>query len=175
MKPGDGLKPIVQMALRFLALAAFLVPLWWLLVPVYGWLLVQGCGVVLRSLLGMPITAGTIEVSGILNTESLLVLYVDDQATRMKFVQLVTNLPPLVALVLATPGLVWRRRLGALLLGGALLCLGHVLFIILALRFSDALQQRPEIPTALAQFSLTLPFLLWIMLAYWCPSDRATK
>lgn len=152
--------------LRFLAVAIVLVPLWWLIAPYYGWFLVQCGGVLLRDLWGMPLTAGHIETRGILHTESALVFYLDDHPARMKFVQLITNLPPFVALMVATPALPWRYRVTTTLLGASLLGSGHVLFIVLALRFSTALQQHGELPTALAQFYLTLPFLLWIVLAY---------
>ncbi len=162
-----GIRPIARFAIRFLLASLLLVPLWWIAVPAYGWLLVQGCGTLLRSLFGMNITAGNIEVAGIMNTESLLTLYVGERPTSMKFVQLITNVPPFIALVLATPGLTLRRRAIALILGCAILCGGHALFIIIALRFVAAFQHGTEIPTAVAQFFLTLPFLLWIMLAYW--------
>ncbi len=152
--------------LRFLALALLFVPVWWLMAPYYGWLLVQSCGLLLRDVWSMPLTAGHIEPQGILHTESVLVFYLGEQATRMQFVKLITNLPPFVALMLATPGLGARHRLIATLLGAALLCVGHVLFIVLALAFAPTLQRHTEIPTALAQFFLTLPFLLWIVLAY---------
>lgn len=150
---------------RFLAVALVLVPLWWLLSPYYGWLLIQGGGVLLRDLWGMPLTAGHIEARGILHTESILVFYLGDQPARMKFVQLITNLPPFVALMVATPRLRWKHRVATTLLGAGLLCGGHLLFIVLALRYSSSLQQQTEIPTALAQFYLTLPFLLWIVMA----------
>ena len=164
---GNSPRAIAIFAIRFLLASLILVPLWWLAVPAYGWLLVQGCGVILRGIFGMDITAGNIEVSGIMNTESLLILYVGEHPTSMKFVQIITNLSPFVALILATPRLSLRRRATALMLGTAVLCGGHALFIILALRFAVSLQHTPEIPTAMTQFFLTLPFLLWIVLAYW--------
>ena len=167
-----GPRSIARFALRFFLASLVLIPLWWLIAPAYGWLLVQGCGSTLRTLFGMNITAGSINVAGILNTESLLVLFVGEQPTSMKFIQLITNVPPFIALILATPSLTMRRRAVALILGTILLCGGHALFIIFALRFVTAFQHNPEIPTAVAQFFLTLPFLLWIVLAYWRRSEE---
>ncbi|HDP35853.1 MAG TPA: hypothetical protein ENN29_12185 [Candidatus Hydrogenedentes bacterium] len=85
----------------------------------------------------------------------------------MPIALLVTNLPPYVALVLATAGLAWKKRARILVYGCAILIFFHVLFIILALRFQDAMLQVSEIPTAVTQFFLTLPFMLWIVFAYW--------
>lgn len=159
-------RSIFAFALRFLAFLVVLAPLWWLLIPSYGWLLVQVWGSVLKFGLGVPILAGRIEAQGILNTGSLLVFNLDARDTSMKVGLLVTNLPPFIALVLATPRLPWRRRLVVLGAGSAILLLFHGLFIVIMLRFGAQLKNASEIPTALSQFFLTLPFLLWIVLAY---------
>lgn len=157
---------IALFGLKFALFLAVLAPLWWLLLPHYGWLLVQGCGSVLKFGLGMPILAGRIDAQGLLNTGSLLVFNLEGRDTTLKLGQLVTNLPPFVALVLATPGLIWRRRLRVLAAGTGILIGSHVLFIVVMLRFGAQLQAAAEIPTAVSQFLLTLPFLLWIALAY---------
>jgi hypothetical protein len=47
------------------------------------------------------------------------------------------------------------------------LVIGHALYIILAFAFAESISRSPAIPTALAQLFLTLPFLLWVLLAYW--------
>lgn len=164
--PGNP-RAIAGFAIRFLLASLVLLPAWWLAAPMYGELLVQGCGVILRDFLAVPLTAGHVDVAGIMNTESQLVFYRNTTPTSMRFVQLVTNVPPFLALLVATPGLSFQRKCLATVIGTAVLCLGHALFIILALRFSTALARSPEIPTALTQFFLTLPFLLWIVLAYW--------
>lgn len=152
---------------KFCLFLAVLAPLWWLLIPAYGWLLVQGCGSVLKFGLGMPIQAGHIDARGILNTGSLLVFNLPEREASMKIALLVTNLPPFIGLVLATTGLALRRRLKVLAVGTGVLVGTHVLFIVVMLRFGAQLQAVAEIPTAVSQFLLTLPFLLWIVLAYW--------
>lgn len=148
-----------------------LAPLWWLCLPGYGWLLVQGCGSVLRWGLRLPILAGHVDVRGILNTESLLTFYVGDREQQMKFALLVTNLPPFLALVVATPALAWKRRLAIAVVGTAILVAGHALYVVVALRFGDFLTAHSEVATAISQFFLTLPFLLWIAMAYWRKGD----
>ena len=152
---------------KFCLALLVLAPLWWLCLPGYGWLLVQACGSVLKWGLGMPILAGYVEVRGILNTESLLTFYVGDHEQHMKFALLVTNLPPFLALVLATPGLTWKRRLRIVLAGTAILVAGHAFYVVIALRFGGVLAANSEVATAISQFFLTLPFALWITMAYW--------
>lgn len=158
---------LLSFGAKFCLALMVLAPLWWLCLPAYGWLLLQGCGGVLKGLAGMPILAGRVEVQGILNTESLLAFYVGDRERVMKFALLVTNLPPFIALVIATPALAWPRRLRIALCGTAILVAGHALYIVVALRFGALLADNGELSTALSQFFLTLPFVLWIALAYW--------
>ncbi len=150
------------------SLALFvLAPLWWLCLPAYGWLLLQGCGSVAKWLLRVPIVAGHVTVDGIFNTDSLLVFHVGDGERAMKFALLVTNLPPFIALVIATSALAWRRRLTIATTGAAILVAGHALYVVVALRFGDFLAANSEVSTAISQFFLTLPFGLWIAMTYW--------
>lgn len=158
---------LATFGLKFCLAMLILAPLWWLCLPAYGWLLVQACGSLLKGLFGMPVLAGRVDVRGILNTESLLVFYVGDRERLMQFALLVTNLPPFIALVLATPALHWPRRLKITLAGTAILVAIHGLYVVVALRFSTLLAANGEVSTAISQFFLTLPFVLWIALAYW--------
>lgn len=150
----------------------FVVPatvLWWLVLPYYAWVLVQVTGGILRLGLGEAIEYGRVEVAGILNTSSMLILGVEGVPRKMAVALLVTNVPPFVALVLATDGLGWRRRLKILAIGNGILAVGHVAFIVYSLHFLGVTTARevPAIPMAVLQFYLTLPFLLWLVLAYW--------
>ncbi|MBP8131692.1 MAG: hypothetical protein KA184_19100 [Candidatus Hydrogenedentes bacterium] len=103
----------------------------------------------------------------LLNIDARLVFALGDHMLRFPIALLVTNMAPYLALVLATPGLRLFRRLFILVLGAAILFGGHILFVTLALYFREAIAAAPHIPHAIAQFYLTLPFLLWIILAYW--------
>jgi exosortase/archaeosortase family protein len=154
--------------LKFLVIVVVLVVAWWSLLPVYGYFLLQASGAILRHVMGVPILAGWIETGGVLNTDSWMYFRIEgvnDKKTALAL--LITNLPPYLALVLATPGLRWVRRLLILIYGCAILVAGHILFLVVVLRFQEALREYSELPTAVMQFYLTLPFLLWIVFAYW--------
>jgi hypothetical protein len=167
-------RSVMLFCLRFLVLVVVLVVLWWLFLPVYGLLLVQSSGAILKLLFSAPIDYGQIRPEGILNTKSLLVFGIGGRESSLPIALLVTNVPPYLALVLATLGLTWRRRLLILFYGVAILVIGHIVFLVYALEFQlsaraagAASAHMAEIPIALGQFFLTLPFLLWIVFAYW--------
>lgn len=153
--------------LRFLVFVVALEILWLLVLPYYGQALLQLAGIPLRHIFGMAIEAGRIETQDILNTGTRLIYVVNGIERTMPLAKLAANVPPYVALVLATAGLLWKRRLRILLYGCAILCVFHVLFIIIVLRFQEALLHVSEVPTAVIIFFLTLPFMLWIVFAYW--------
>lgn len=161
------LATLLQFCRTFLELTIILSVIWWLLLPQYGYALAQLSGGVLLNALQVPVEAARIEPYGILNTESYLVIVVNGRPLSFPIALLVTNMAPYLALVLATPGLRLFRRLFILVFGAGLLMAGHITFIVLALYFREQIAAAPNIPTAVAQFYLTLPFLLWIILAYW--------
>lgn len=167
MSAGKGRGSVVLFCLKFVVIVTVLVVLWWLLLPWYGKALLQITGMPLKYLLGMPIESGSIKVDGVLNTNTILTFVVDGHNRTMPIALLVTNLPPYIALVLATAGISLKRRLLILLYGTSILCFFHAAFIIIALRFFATMQLGSEVPTAVAQFFLTLPFMLWIIFAYW--------
>ncbi len=153
--------------LRFLVFVVALEILWLLALPYYGQVLLQLAGIPLRYVFGVPIEAGRIEAQEILNTGTTLVYTINSVERAMSLAKLAANIPPYVALVLATAGLTWKRRLRILAYGCAILCGFHALFIVIVLRFQEALLHVSEIPTAVIVFFLTLPFMLWIVFAYW--------
>jgi hypothetical protein len=154
--------------LKFFLAIVVLLAIWWPLgVPAYGWLLGKICALITRTFLGMPIEASFIIPQGLFNTDSLLEFTVGEHRPAMPIALLITNLPPFVALVLATPRIALRRRVRILAIGCGILIAGHIAFICTLLRFQESLQAHPQIPIAVIQFFLTLPFLLWITLAYW--------
>jgi exosortase/archaeosortase family protein len=141
---------------------------WWLLLPYYGYVILQASGGILRFVLREPILAGHIVASGLLNTETQVVFVLPAGHERaMPIALLVTNLAPYWALVLATSGLGLWRRFRILAYGSGILFAGHILFIVLIFRFQESWQRDSELPTAIIQFFLTLPFLLWVIFAYW--------
>lgn len=156
-------------SVKFLVFVGVLVVAWWWFLPYYCYGLVQVSGAILKYAMGVPILAGWIEAGGMLNTDSWLVFVVEGFTHEQKtpIALLITNLPPYLALVLATPGLRWARRLRILLYGSAVIMAGHVLFLVVVLRYQEALKEIDQLPIAVIQFYLTLPFLLWIVFAYW--------
>lgn len=176
----ERIRAVAVFCLKFLVFVTCLTVLWWLTLPYYGYMLVQVTGGVLKNLLGVPLEAGYIEAKGMLNTESNLVFIIPPYAPAMAIALLITNLPPYIALVLATSGLALWKRIRILLYGSGILALGHALFIVLlalvflqaqkpggAETFIGSLAYSKELPTAIIQFYLTMPFLLWIIFAYW--------
>lgn len=158
---------------KFLVFVGVLVMLWWWFVlPAYGWLLGQATGEILRNAAGVPVEAVRVDARGVFNTETNLVFFVSGHPRTIDIGKLATNVPPYWALVLATAGLAFWKRLRILLYGTAILCAGHAVFIITVMRFQAQLLKVSEIPTAVVQFFLTLPFLLWIAFAYW---DKITS
>lgn len=157
----------VWFCVKFLVVVIPLVCLWWSLIPLYGWLLVQISGVILKYVMGVPIVAGGIRSSGFLNTASTI--YFAIQGYEFEKVSpialLVTNLPPFVSLMIITK-INWRSKLIRSLIGSGIIALGHILFIVLVLRYQDALKKYSELPTAVIQFYLTMPFMLWIAMVF---------
>jgi hypothetical protein len=145
---------------------------WWALQPWYVELAGQTAGLVIRYLANFPITAMkvTVDPSGVLTSKTLLAYTHDGHEVTIHVAFLVANLPAYAALVLATAALGWRRRLRALGLGSAILFVGHVAFLTVMFIFAREAKSAPELPTAFGLFVMTLPFPLWIVLAFW---DRA--
>ena len=89
---------------------------------------------------------------------------VPDSPARRRFVSFV----PFLVLMLVTPGLPWRRRLGGILLGIPLLFLCHVGLVAV-----EALSHTPRRPTSdpfstllpAALFADAFPFVLWALFA----------
>ena len=70
-------------------------------------------------------------------------------------------------LVLATAGIRILRKLVILAAGSLLIFGGHVAWVVTTYLFRVRFAESPEFPTALGQFWMTVPFILWIALAYW--------
>jgi hypothetical protein len=162
--------------LKFLVLVSVLVVLWWWILPYYGYCIIWVTARVLRYGLGYPVQGGYIAPEGLLNTMSTLHYVIGGSAPGLKLADVVTNLPPYVALVLATSGIRIWKRVRILGYGCAILIATHMLFFIVRFTQNQMVQKNTElmnssafteIPTAFLHFSLTLPFLLWIVFAYW--------
>jgi hypothetical protein len=162
--PGPTIgKSTLWLCLRFVVLAPICLVLWLLALPAYTWILGHATAAVLKYVFRTPIDSVIITREGFLNTGTQLTYVIGEQMPTMNDVgHLVTNVAPFIALVLATSGLGWLRRLKILGIGIGIIFLSHGATIIL--RFVAG---RTTLPTAIGFISITLPFLLWIVLAYW--------
>lgn len=165
-----GVRRIAFFCLKFTVFLSVLLFLWWWKVqPQYVGLIGRITSAILRYIASVPIEAMIIEIdpAGVMSTKTILVWVIEGRQYPFDVSYLVANIPPYFALVLATPGLAIKRLLKVLLIGLAILAAGHILFLVLAFVFSAQIQKSPELPTAIGLFLMTMPFVLWIALAYW--------
>jgi hypothetical protein len=154
---------------KFTVIAPLTLALWWTIIPQYAWFLGQLAGFTLTHLVGMPIDALKVvtEESAVLNTDTSIEFMYRDQRFPFHIASIVNNLPPFLVLVLASPGIGWRRMTRAIAIGLPVLIAGQVFFVVYAFRFAIQISENPQVPTAFGLFLMTLPFMLWIVLVYW--------
>ncbi len=153
--------------LGLLALIPLCLVLWGMVLPAYAKALGAVASAILRGLSGAPIDGYSVEAEGLFNTGTRLAFEVGGRQPALDVGALVFNVPPFVALMVLTPGLRPRRRALSVAAGTIVLALGHTAYIVLAFLYAPRIAASPEIPTALGEVFLTLPFLLWILLGYW--------
>jgi len=161
---------------KFLVFLAVIMYGWLQLMPYYGWLLMQLTGGILMNLFGVPIEPGRkVEASGFLNFTSTFTLVMHGgHMPASNFTQVAANLAPFLALVLATGKLRFVRRV-LILLGGSLFLLcchvGMMTYIFYQAHraFTTGAMDNyaADIGQVAVQFMVMLPFLLWLVLAYW--------
>jgi hypothetical protein len=190
-------KSIVLLCVKFLVLAPVCLVVWLLLLQYYVRAVGESSSFLLKHVLKAPIVSTyawnladykrSIQVPPpppdeasapvrffhyvVRQTQTTLKIVVETKSTEPKETQdwnmfdvghLMVNVAPFVALVLATAGLGLLRRMWVMVLGIGLIFASHVLTVILGFSFG-----RTPLPTAIGFISITLPFLLWIVLAYW--------
>ena len=165
---GPAKRSVAVLAAKFVVLAPLCLVGWLLVLPVYARILAYSAGSVLRYALKYDITAIKVAVAGILNTGTAITYTVSGYATTMPDLgHLVGNVAPFVALVLATPRIRLRRRLGVLGIGIGLIYLSHLATVVIRFASHGPMASRTPLSTTIGFVSITLPFLLWIVLAYW--------
>lgn len=182
-------KTTFWLCVKFVILAPICLLLWLEFLPVYTKIVGVTTGEVIRRTMHVPIDAVIVKHTaeavspgnksdgesrfgyGALNTDVALAFrYSNHEPTMEDIGHLVTNVAPFIALILATGGLgIWRRT-RILITGVLILFAFHVLTI--TLRFWEAFTHRAltgptPLPAAVGFATITLPFLLWIVLAYW--------
>lgn len=168
MKRPHPFAGVVWFLAKFSVIVAVLLVGWWTIQPQYVRAIGKISGVAIVYVGGVSIDGFVVEVdeSGVLNTRTSLVYLQDDRRYPINVSFLIANLPAYIALVLATTGLGWKHRASALFIGSSILILGHIVFLAVMFTFAREVQSAPEVPTAFGMFIMTLPFLLWIVLAY---------
>jgi hypothetical protein len=162
----SSLKRALLFILALLALVPVCLALWGLVLPAYARAVGSVTGFMLGTL-GHPIQGVQITPQGILNTQTRLAFLLEGREPTLDIGALLFNVPPFIALMAATPGLALRCRIRRLTLGLAILAVGHVLYVALVFINAPRIAAAPQVPTALGEAFLTLPFLLWIVLGYW--------
>lgn len=157
---------VLTFFLRFAVFAPICLIVWWLLMPYYGWLIAH-IAAQFMGLFGERITTVRIETAGILNTETLLTLETATSKNSDMIGSVVTNMAPFVALVLATAGLAIKPRLRVLAIGAAVLTASHIGYLVWAIALAPNVSRSAELTIIIAQIFITMPFILWIVLAYW--------
>jgi len=152
--------------LRFSVIVPVCLIVWWWMMPHYGWVIGHAAAQIM-GLFGERITAVVIEADGILNTGTLLTLESNSGKQSDMIGSVVTNMAPFVALVLATAGLAVKRRLQVLGTGAAILTASHIIYLVWAVAIAPSVRDATELPIVVAQIFITMPFLLWIVLAHW--------
>lgn len=167
MSPSSRIGTVPIFILKFALLAGVCLPLWWLAVPSYSWVLGQVVGFFEIHVFGLTIQSMHVESDGIMGTHTVLTFVTESGEMSSEIGRLVNNVPPFVLLVLATPGLALRRRVKVLATGIGILVTTHIGFVTVAFAFSESVARHPELAVAFGKFLVTLPFILWIVLAYW--------
>ncbi|MCC6489818.1 MAG: hypothetical protein IT364_20180 [Candidatus Hydrogenedentes bacterium] len=171
MAQEDRIRRFLWFFAKVLVATPLCLAIWWLALPYYARCIGAVAGVVLRAGFGFPIDSVTVEPSGILNTGTTLGFTLRGQNPALPIAQLVSNIATYAALVLATSGVTWKRLLVIGAAGAGVLAVGHVVYLVLVFAYSSAMAENPVLPTAIAQAFITLPFVLWIALAYWSQAD----
>jgi len=162
-----NIRRVTLFALRVTLLAPVTLVLWWLCLPAYASIVGHIAAFILQIAFSFDISRVVVEPKGFLNTQTLLGFAVGDRTPTTPVAMIVSNTATYFALVLATRRLTWRNTAKVLAIGVAILTTTHIAHIVFFFAFSRTIGQYPQIPTAIAQIFLTLPFLLWIALAYW--------
>ncbi len=166
MADKSQLRRVTLFALRLTIITPVVLALWWWAMPVYARGIGHVAALVLR-VMGYPIERVVVIASGFLNTDTTLGFALGGSIPTAPISWVVTNVAIYISLILATHSMNWRRRARALAIGLATLLAAHIAHIVVFFAFAPAIERNPQFPTAIAQILITLPFLLWIVLAYW--------
>lgn len=163
--------PRLTGCLSFCAKLVVLAPVclvgWWLAFPSYAWIVGQVSRFTLTYAAGYPIDHVVVNAGGILNTNTTLGFALGDRTPSAPVANIMSNTAVFFALVLSTANVEWKRRTVSLAAGAFILFATHVAYAVIWFTFAPAIEREPQIPMAIGQIFVTLPFVLWIAMAYW--------
>lgn len=166
MADESHLRRVTLFALRLMLITPVVLALWWLSMPAYARVIGECAAVVLR-VMEYPIDRVVVNAHGYLNTDTTLGFALGGAVPTAPISWVVTNIAIYISLILATRRMNLRRHVRALGIGIGTLVVAHIAHVVVFFAFAPAIERNPQIPTAIAQILITLPFLLWIVLAYW--------
>ncbi len=189
MKQPSPIRGIAFLALKFTFFAPACIVLWCLLLPAYATFLGHMLVPILQYLAPIlaprmawvtPVAVESFQLAyadignpeGIFNTAihhtgiRLVFLHDGGQERSVPLALLIMNVAPFAALMLATAALGIKRRLKLVGIGLAILVLAHMGFLMMAFLMQGFIAAHTEIADSIGKFCITLPFLLWIVLAY---------
>ncbi|GMU92765.1 MAG: hypothetical protein AMXMBFR4_18230 [Candidatus Hydrogenedentota bacterium] len=152
---------------KLIALAPVCLVVWWLALPSYAWIVGRVSRLALTHAAGYPIDHVVVHPGGILNTNTTLGFALGDRTPSAPVANIMSNTAVFIALVLSTANLEWKRRAISLAAGAFILFATHVAYAVIWFTFAPAIERDPQIPMAIGQLFVTLPFVLWIATAYW--------
>ncbi len=147
--------------LKFLFLVSVAMLGWLLVAPGYLRILGQESAAILNALGYTVLSTGVTQ---------LQIVFQLDTTHNVSFAAISStlNLVVFVALVVATPGTPWRRRLASLVLGTLLLHLAHVGYLLGVFTVNYTYEPTSAVSRAFASITdmlhLLLPFLLWAVM-----------
>ncbi|MCC6153384.1 MAG: hypothetical protein IT367_06475 [Candidatus Hydrogenedentes bacterium] len=183
MADESQLRRVMLFALRLMLITPVVLASWWLSMPLYARAIGE-CAAIFLRVMGYPIERVVVNAHGFLNTDTTLGFALGGAVPTAPISWVVTNIAIYISLILATRRMKWNRRAHALGIGLATLVAAHIAHVVIFFAFAPAIERNPQVPTAIAQILITLPFLLWIVLAYWstpspppspASSDRAAE
>ncbi|MDZ4860825.1 MAG: hypothetical protein SGI88_17755 [Candidatus Hydrogenedentes bacterium] len=161
----NNIRRVILFALRLAIIAPAVLVIWGLCLPAYAWFIGQ-CASMVLNIFGHGIERVVVDAEGLLNSKTKMGFVLGERMPTTPIALVVSNIATFVALVLATRRLGWRDRGWAVALGVAVLAASHVTHVVVFFAFAKGIQQHPQVPTAIAQIFISLPFLLWIALVF---------
>ncbi|MBX7255277.1 MAG: hypothetical protein K1Y02_02855 [Candidatus Hydrogenedentes bacterium] len=157
----------IWFCVKLFVLAPVCLCLWWQIMPAYALGLGHVTAFILRAIFGYPIQGVVVHAQGVMNVDTVMGYVVMGQPNTLPIAQLVSNIGTFCALMLATGRLGFRRLALGTAAGIAILAFTHAAYLVTFYSLAKTIARDQTYFVAFAQVLLTLPFILWIVLAFW--------